>query len=553
MRLRILLVLCLVCLLSLSSKSQTVNESETKVFLNKETADVFLVVESKNKKAGERILLELLDSKGLVKAQTSAVKPIKRGQETYKFTFQLGDLPEKTQSDISWYRLRYRVGNGNQGIISLSQIVPDIFEIQVITSNTLVPGLMVRNRIRTVNPFTLVPIKNVKIKAEMLLELKSEDDKEITLTAEGETDTEGFAKLDFQIPLEANLDDAEIKVTGQKNGIIREIEDDFQVWNYDGQFTMMLDKPIYQPGQTLNVRGVLLKGMEEKTVIPNSEIEFRIEDEDDTVLYQQKTTTSEFGVASMSWQIPENAKLGKYRVIVKSDFELGVDQQNFKISRYDLPNFRVNAKALKKYYLPSEEEAEIEVTADYLFGKPVSSGKVRIVRETDRSWNWEEQKYDLKEGESHEGTADKDGKFTAKFNLKQAHEDLKDNDYRKFIDLNFTAYFTDLTTNRTEQRRFDVRVTKEPIHVYLIGRNGVRHANLPVNAYVSAFYADGNPCLCEVEVKGRAEDSKENFATLQKLKTSLLGGGKLNFFRPKFDSLDDDLELNITLPGIHRV
>lgn len=539
-----LVVVCLVCLFSV--KAQTVNESETKIVLNEKTAEVFLVIENQSRNSNERITLELLDEKGLVKAQNSAVKAIKRGKETHKFIFQLGDLLEKTQSDISWHRLRYSVGNVSKGTVSLSQIVPDIFEIQVISMQDLMPGMTHRSRIRATNPFTLAPIQGVKIKAELLLELKSEDDEELKLSATGETDAEGFANLEFQIPIEANIDDAEIKITGQKNGIIRETEEDLQAMSDDFQFPMMVDKPIYQPEQTLNVRGVLLKGIEGKIVVPNAEVEFRIEDEDNRVLFQKKVTTSEFGVASMSWQIPENAKLGQYRIRVKN---LAIDEnvayQSIKISRYDLPNFVVNGKALKKYYLPNEDEAEIEVTADYLFGKPVTNGKVRIVRETNRRWNWREQKYDIDEGESHEGTADKDGKFTAKFNLKKDHEDLKGNNYRKFEDLNFTAYYTDLTTNRTEQRRFDVRVTKEPIHVYLIGKNRVRHANLPVNAYVSAFYADGNPCLCEVKVKGREEYTKENFITLQKLKTNSLGGGKLNFFRPKFESLSDDLELEI--------
>ena len=312
---------------------------------------------------------------------------------------------------------------------------------------------------------------------------------------------------------------------------------------------MLADKPIYQPEQMLNVRGILMKGGEGKTVVADAEVEFRVEDEDDTVLYREKVKTSAFGIAAISWKIPENAKLGDYKIRVKNqDQDEGnyVGYQQIKVSRYDLPNFAVNAKAVKTFYLPDENQAEVEVSADYLFGKPVTNGKVRIVRENSREWNWKEQKYDIDEGESHEGNADADGKYTAKFDLTGDHKDLADNDYRKFRDINLTAYFTDLTTNKTEQRRFDVRVTREPIHVYFIGERYNQNPNLPVNAYVSTFYADGSPAVCSVELKGRNEDGDDkNFRTIEKIKTNSFGAGKLEFKRPKYEDDGDDLEIQI--------
>jgi len=409
-----------------------------------------------------------------------------------------------------------------------------------------------RSRIRALNPFTNKAVEGVKISAELELELKSVDDQKLKLNASGETDADGFASLDFPIPVEANFDeDGEIKVTGRKNGIVREATDNLQTMSDDYSFLMLADKPIYQPEQMLNVRGILMKGGESKTVVPDSEVEFRIEDEDETVLYRQKVKTSAFGVAAISWKIPENAKLGQYKIRVKNqnqDEGSYVGYQQVKISRYDLPNFAVNAKALKTYYLPDEKQAEIEVSADYLFGKPVTKGKVRVVRENERTWNWKEQKYDIDEGESHDGNTDASGKFTAKFDLSEDHKDLKDNRWSKFEDLHFTAYFTDLTTNKTEQRRFDVRVTREPIHVYFIGERYNQNANLPVTAYVSTFYADGSPAVCDVELKGREQyASNKTYQMIQKIKTNSFGAGKLYFKRPNFEDGDDDDDLEFQL------
>ena len=75
----------------------------------------------------------------------------------------------------------------------------------------------------------------------------------------------------------------------------------------------------------------------------------------------------------------------------------------------------------------------------------------------------EKQKYDVAEGQIREGATDAAGKFTAKLDLKEEQDELKDENWRKYKDIHFAAYFTDLTTNKTEQRRFDIRITREPI------------------------------------------------------------------------------------------
>lgn len=548
-KLSLLVVLCVVCLFS--AKAQTVNESESNITFNEASADVLLVIENPRATFDSRIELELLDAENKIRAKSIQNAKIENGKKSYNLTLPTADLMKKSENEIAWFRLRYRVGE-SQGIISLSQIMRDIFELRVIASENLLSGMTYRSRIRAINPFTNKAVEGVKVSAELELELKTVDDQKLKLNASGETDADGFVSLDFPIPVEANFDnDGKIKVTGRKNGIIREATDNLRTLGDDYSFLMLADKPIYQPEQILSVRGILMKGGESKTVVPEQEVEFRIEDEDETVLYREKVKTSAFGVAAISWKIPENAKLGHYTIRVKNqnqDEGRYVGYQQVKISRYDLPNFAVNAKALKTYYLPGENQAEVEVSADYLFGKPVTKGKVRVVRENDRTWNWKEQKYNIDEGESHDGNADANGKFTAKFDLSEAHKSLKDNRWSKFEDLHFTAYFTDLTTNKTEQRRFDVRVTREPIHIYFIGERYNQNPNLPVIAYVSTFYADGSPAVCDVEMKGREQyGSDKTYRTIQKIKTNSFGAGKFDFKRPKFEDGDDDDDLEFQL------
>jgi hypothetical protein len=102
-------------------------------------------------------------------------------------------------------------------------------------------------------------------------------------------------------------------------------------------------------------------------------------------------------------------------------------------------------------------------------------------------------------------------RFLARINLEDDHEDIDDDDYRRFKDITYAAYFTDPTTKRTEQRRFDIRVTREPIHVYVIRNENLYRSNakLPLEFYVSTSYADGAPAPSQVTIGIDDDDDDE--------------------------------------------
>jgi hypothetical protein len=98
-------------------------------------------------------------------------------------------------------------------------------------------------------------------------------------------------------------------------------------------------------------------------------------------------------------QIETTQKLSGGKQSVKIPLALdrsSSDSIYFKVSRYELPQFSVAAKPDKTFYLPGESTAEITVSADYLFGKPVAKGTVKIVREKERRWNYKRQNGTLK-------------------------------------------------------------------------------------------------------------------------------------------------------------
>ena len=537
MKLRLLFLFLLVLVCAFSVVAQTVIEAESSLIINEKTADVSLTVVAGKRIAGIPVELRILDPEGKTRASVSQNIPVAAGKKKYKFAIPLGDIMSKASDEIAWWRLDYSFG-ATHGIVSVSELFRDDFDLRASAFQRVIAGEAMRLRVRSLNPFTERAVKGVAIDAELVLNLDTEsDDDELKLKGTARTDGDGFAMINFKIPADLKLDgDPEIKITGQKNGVIRTIEEDLDEDDMQGSVILTTDKPLYQPAQTFNVRALLLDP--NNTVVPNYELEFTIEDEDDTVVFRQTLKTSAFGIAAISWPIPDNAKLGTYKVIVEGDEDLEEDQLQFKVSRYDLPNFVVNAKPDKSYYLLSDTEANITVNADYLFGKPVTNGKVRVVQESERKWNYREQKYDVTEGTVLEGSADASGKFVARFDLAKDIAELKSSEWRRFEDISFAAYYTDLSTNRTEQRRFDVRLTKEPIHIYFV-RYANQHPDLPLTAYVSTFYADGTPALCNVEIG----DSK---GVITRFKTNSLGAGKFEIDIPPENIKGSNYEFRVT-------
>jgi hypothetical protein len=210
--------------------------------------------------------------------------------------------------------------------------------------------------------------------------------------------------------------------------------------------------------------------------------------------------TNDFGVANVDWDLPDSVVRGPYflQVALSNCDRYGSAQAatNVRISRYDLPNFTVAAKPDRSYYLPGQN-ASIEVVAKYLFGKELTRGSVKLVREEEGHWDSTERKWVVNQADTQSGELDRSGSAKFTIDLTDLQAGLSREKYRRFEDLNYAAYVTDPTTGKTEQRRFQVRLSREPIHVYVS-----RSALLGDRAffYISTYYPDGTPAECEVSI-----------------------------------------------------
>ena len=560
----LLFLFCLVIALTLISPSWAsltfrVNETATTVKFEDHRAVVFLAVENPRSEIQNATLqIELLDPENGVRAKAERIESIAPGNRTFAFELPLplSKLTDKDRRELIWYRLRYRVSSGApeglkaEGVVSLSEITPELFEVRVAAAEMVHEGMRYRARAQAIHPFTRKPSRNVQVQAVLTLETDDAGNG-VKLPAAGVTDSEGYAILSFDIP--ARFPDfphqlrpagGSLKVSARRGGFTVDTENSVLV----DQFPRVListDKPIYQPGQKLHLRALVLSPT--RRALANQEVIFRIEDPEETMVFREPARSSRFGIANIDWPIPENARLGDYwvKVALGDGDDSSETVVKVRISRYDLPNFSVKVQPDRSYYLPGQN-AEVKVSADYLFGRPVTRGQVRVVREVEREWNYKEQKWDIKEGDKYEGETDARGMFTARVKLSDDFDELTDEDYGRFRDLTYAAYFTDPTTRRTEQRRFDLRISKDSIHVYAFRNDDgyTQNSQLPLRFYVATYYADGTPAACRVSITDDDEsDDEPRRRPLATLKTNRYGLGKVSTLRMPDD---DDVELRVT-------
>lgn len=458
-----------------------------------------------------RIHLDWLDTADGILATDEQIRMLPRGASRVMLPFSLGKagLSESELRSLLWYRLRYRVEavapvgavSSAEGILSVGSAAPEAFGLRLASPQAVRGGEVYRARVRAVHSVTSQPVRGVKLEAKLTVEDWEEEESE--LTAAATTDARGFAAFEFPLPARI-ASEPELEISGRLGPFTDSVSSDAYV-DRPSRTLLSTDKPIYQPGQTLHAR-VLMMDATGKPV-EGMEIPFIIQDQEDEVVFRATVTTSRFGIADTEWMIPESIRLGNYHAHL--DMDDGPDRylgssRMVKIGRYELPNFVVTAKSDRAFYLPGEN-AMVEVRADYLFGKPVAQGRVRLVREKERYWDYRKQKWDTDEAEEYAGTTGNDGVFLAEIDLSADHAELAENDYTRFSDQSYAAYFTDASTNRTEQRRFSLRLTRDPIHVYVIERGRDMADGLPLRFFVSTYYADGTPASCDVTIRQSAE------------------------------------------------
>ncbi|HEX7486222.1 MAG TPA: MG2 domain-containing protein [Vicinamibacterales bacterium] len=137
------------------------------------------------------------------------------------------------------------------------------------------------------------------------------------------------------------------------------------------------DKPIYRPGHTVNIKGVLRWRMGDALApFDRKQVEMSVADPNDKVVFRQLASVDEFGSVLASVPLPRGAALGYYAIRLVSDAAEATG--GFEVQEYRKPDFEVIVKPAARFVMQGGKAVAI-VNARYYFGQPVANGLVNYV------------------------------------------------------------------------------------------------------------------------------------------------------------------------------
>jgi hypothetical protein len=483
-----------------------VPEDKIEFQLYPEPTLVFVAVNSSNQPIEGDFSFEIVDvvaknqhyeesvfafSKGTFKEQP--------GENTEKLPWTVKNLPSTDLATLAAMRLRYSFTPKPgydfapvHGVVQFGKVFRNRFNLSMTSSAHSAPGTPYPVRVRVDDPATGRPLANIPVALEFEISECARDADEKTAKRTLATDSSGYGVVTFDIDRASTCSEGQVSATATRGGFSDSASTEFKLPD-SPSLRLSTDKPLYQPGQTVHMR--LLAFGPNRHALVGAKLKLTIgSDESQDQQFERLLTTSNFGIATADWEIPRKLELGEYRLKAELSDPNGSNEAeavaNIRISRYELPTFTVKVKPDRPYYIRGQN-ASIEVSGDYLFGKPVQQAKVRVVRQDNGEWDSKTGRWTADESSPVLGEFDRTGKFVAAIDL-QPDAKFEETDYARFKDVDFAAYVTDLSTGRTEQHRFKLRVTAQSIHLYVAAAT-YEPSGEPRDLYITSAYADGTP------------------------------------------------------------
>ncbi|XP_008058979.1 complement C3, partial [Carlito syrichta] len=138
-----------------------------------------------------------------------------------------------------------------------------------------------------------------------------------------------------------------------------------------GYLFIQTDKTIYTPGSTVLYR---IFTVDHKLLPVGRTVMVTVENPEGIPIKQDSLSShNQNGILPLSWNIPELVNMGQWKI--KAFYENApqeVFSTEFEVKEYVLPSFEVTVEPEEKfYYVYSEKDLEVTITARFLYGKKV--------------------------------------------------------------------------------------------------------------------------------------------------------------------------------------
>ncbi|HNH82072.1 MAG TPA: MG2 domain-containing protein, partial [Acidobacteriota bacterium] len=505
------------------------------------------------------VKLEILNEKNEVQAEPVQVVPLQPGKQTLFCPVTI--LDEEKQSELVLLRrLRYQViPQANllpvQGVVALSQLCPEYFTLGLTTPKSLPRHGKWWVEAKAFHPVSGVPAPLVQVTGTLRI---GDNDSLRTCTASGQTNADGLVRLEFELASITDTDSAKLDLTGYKGLYSQTVNWDVEI-EKNAQVMLTTDKPVYQPGQVLHLRAIALE-QTSRLALAGVPVEFEVNDSTYSEVFRTVSLTSKSGIAAVDWTIPETQPTETLTIqaqVMDSTSEvIGSTLQQVKISRYELPQFVVTAQTDRSFYLPGQT-ATVNAQALYLSGEPIREGTVRVVRRRD-VWNQEKQTTTQVEEIITEVKANLSGQVQFPIDLTRDQDNFSGGEYDWFRDVSFDVEWNDPASHKTESYRLYLRLSKTPIHLYVLSARKPLDPQVPGTVYVATCAADGTPCAAEFELTSnwlvtfgpnRTNEERQT-VSLGKFKTSRYGLARVEL--PVKELAKPDVRFSTCLTGLDR-
>jgi hypothetical protein len=318
--------------------------------------------------------------------------------------------------------------------------------------------------------------------AEVKVSLRPKEGGRTKVLYEGTTDADGLIAASFTVPDVA--DPAQQIVVETKSSLGRDTLEQSVSVERSYKVLLTTDKPIYQPGQQILIRALAL-GAFDRRPAGSSPIEVTVADAKGNKVYRQTADTSEYGVASWTFQLADEVNHGNYKITAS----LGdtSSEKTVVVKPYVLPKFKLSATPDETFYRPGQRVSG-QVEAAYFFGKAVDGGQVQLA-----GWVYDVERRQVLD---LSGTTDADGTFPFAFDLPDHFVGGLESGVADFI---LEVAVTDGAAH-TEQVSIRIPVAQQGILVEAVPESGEFKPQLENILYLLTAYPDGTPAECDLTV-----------------------------------------------------
>ena len=152
------------------------------------------------------------------------------------------------------------------------------------------------------------------------------------------------------------------------------------------KYQLFTDRAIYRPGQKVHATAVsyiVKKGLDASVPGKSMELKFILRDANWKQVAEQKSTTDEYGTASVDFELPQGGQTGMYHVSVNNRAN-----SSFRVEEYKRPTFEITFPKVNEKYNWGDTVV-VKSSAKTYAGVPVQGAKVEYqVTRRNQLWWW---------------------------------------------------------------------------------------------------------------------------------------------------------------------